>query len=506
MIPAVSMREALADPQLLGLALPGDSWRAWRTMLIASRGEPLTPEELDIFREVTGRDAPPPSPAEECTYAIGRRGGKDRAASVMAAYLAALCDHQHVLARGERGVCLCLGPDQRQAAITHNYIAGVFEQSPLLSKMVVNKTADVLSLENSIDVEVRSASFRRLRGITCVAVILTELAYFYSDQEGVNTDAQVLEAIRPSLATTEGPVVIISSPHARRGVLYENWRQHYGPKGDPLLLVARAPSRTFNPKLPQRVIDRAMERDPVSAKCEYLAEFRSDCDLLFGRDVLEQCVVPNRIELPFRDQGNLRYVAGCDMAGGSGTDSACLSISHAEEGVAVLDLVRERKPPFSPSQVIEEFAATIRAFDLHKVHGDKWASGFPAEIFAKHNVDYEPAEKTRSEFYRDFLPMVNSGLVELLDNPRLISQFASLERRVTRGGRETIDAAPGAGSHEDLANSAAISLVSTLRTRKPIEFGDIEDHLGEPLAAAAEGSPWAMFNSGPYDQFGNFRR
>ena len=34
------MREALGDDALLGQCLPGDSWAAWRTILIAALGEP----------------------------------------------------------------------------------------------------------------------------------------------------------------------------------------------------------------------------------------------------------------------------------------------------------------------------------------------------------------------------------------------------------------------------------------------------------------------------------
>jgi hypothetical protein len=44
-----TLREALADPCLLGKALPGDTWHAWRTILLATMGEPLTNEELSVF-------------------------------------------------------------------------------------------------------------------------------------------------------------------------------------------------------------------------------------------------------------------------------------------------------------------------------------------------------------------------------------------------------------------------------------------------------------------------
>ena len=64
MRPLVSMREALADPALLGSALPGPSWTAWRAMLIATMGEPLDDDELAIFRRHTGRDKSPSSRIE----------------------------------------------------------------------------------------------------------------------------------------------------------------------------------------------------------------------------------------------------------------------------------------------------------------------------------------------------------------------------------------------------------------------------------------------------------
>ena len=57
-------------------------------------------------------------------------------------------------------------------------------------------------------------------------------------------------------------------------------------------------------------------------------------------------------------------VAFCDPAGGSGTASMTLAIAHAgrRDGkvVAVLDLIREVRPPFSPEAVVAEFARAAR--------------------------------------------------------------------------------------------------------------------------------------------------
>ena len=56
MIPRVPLREALSDPNLLGAAIAGDSWRSWRTLLIAAMGEELREDERKVFSQLTGRE------------------------------------------------------------------------------------------------------------------------------------------------------------------------------------------------------------------------------------------------------------------------------------------------------------------------------------------------------------------------------------------------------------------------------------------------------------------
>jgi len=55
MKPSISIRKALADPNLLGGVLAGESWQAWRVLMIASMGEELLDEERAIFTKLTGR-------------------------------------------------------------------------------------------------------------------------------------------------------------------------------------------------------------------------------------------------------------------------------------------------------------------------------------------------------------------------------------------------------------------------------------------------------------------
>lgn len=458
----VTMRESLADPQILGSVMPGDSWAGWRVLLIAAMGERLTADERAVFTRLTGRDVEPLERVEELWAVVGRRGGKTRAAAVLAVYMAALVDHRDKLAVGERAVLPFISATTRQARKAFGYASGMMEATPMLAGLVTGKTAETLSLSNQVDLEIQPASWRGNRGDTAVAVIGDEAAFWRSD-DSANPDGEILNALRPALATTGGPLIIISSPYARRGELYKTWKRHHGPAGDPLILVAQAASRDLNPLLPQRVVDRAFERDPAAARAEFGAQFRSDVEALLTVEAVEGVTASGRIEL--EPLPGIRYLAHVDASGGS-ADSMTLAIAHREGTTGVLDAVRERKPPFSPEAVVEEFASLLKTYKVASVTGDRYAGEWPRERFRAHGIGYELAEETASEFYRDLLPLVNSGRVELLDHQRLAAQLVELERRTSRAGRDVIAHPPG--GHDDLANAVAGVLVRTAAGPAPL--------------------------------------
>jgi len=453
MIPRVPLREALSDPNLLGTAIAGDSWRSWRTLLIAAMGEQLREDEREIFSQLTGREHEPLERVHELACIIGRRGGKSRAMATLACYIAGLCDHGDALVPGERGIVLLIAPNQKQAKISLDYAEAIIQHSPIMRQLLANRTADALELSNDISVEVRPASFRSLRGPTYVAAICDEAAFWLAENSGsVNPDIEIINAVRPGLATTRGPLIIASSPYARRGVLWDVYRRHYGHDGDPLILVAHGASRMLNPSLPQHVVDRALETDRAHATAEYLAQFRTDVEGFVALEVVESCVGSYREMLPTE---GLTYRAFIDPSGGS-EDSMTLAIAHGStrpDERVIVDAVREVRPPFSPSAVVDDFAALLQRYRISKVVGDHYGGEFVKEPFRKHGISYEVCKQPKSDLFRDMLPLLNSGHVILPRHDRLIAQIVGLERRVSRAGRDSIDHAPGA--HDDVVNAVA---------------------------------------------------
>jgi hypothetical protein len=134
-----------------------------------------------------------------------------------------------------------------------------------------------------------------------------------------------------------------------------------------------------------------------------------------------------------------------------------LAIAHKEGVTAILDAVREVRPPFNPEAVVAEFAVLLKSYRIASVQGDKFGGEWPATQFRKHGIGYIAAEKPKSDLYRDVLPVINAGAAALLDHDRLVAQLTSLERRTARGGRDSIDHPPG--GHDDVANVVAGVLV-----------------------------------------------
>ena len=428
----MNILRALDDEKVFAPFFRGDSWSTWRVFLAALFALPLSSEQLAIYQQHTGRSTPPAQPSHEAWLVCGRRSGKSFVLAVVAIFLAAFRDWRSFLGPGEVGTIMIIAADRRQARVVMRYCFGLLRSVPMLAQLIESQTRESISLRNRVVIEVHTASFRSTRGYALIAGLLDELAFWPGD-DSAEPDYEVLSALRPGMATIPSSMLLCaSSPYARRGALFDAHRKHFGKDGDPIL-VWHAPTREMNPSIPERVVAEAMERDPASAAAEWLARFRTDVEALLTREAVEACISFDvRERAPMQ---SVRYYAFVDPSGGS-ADSMTLAIGHREDDVVVLDALRERRPPFSPEDVVSEFAELLKSYHISKIAGDRYAGEWPRERFREHGIVYEPAQKPKSDLYRDLLPAINSRKLDLLDDARLLTQLVSLERRTARGGRD----------------------------------------------------------------------
>jgi hypothetical protein len=453
--PSITILDAIQDQHLFAPWFrDAATWASWFVFLRALFGLAMTPDQLALFTECTGRTVAPTTPATEGWLIIGRRGGKSFVMALCAVFLACFRDYRVHLQPGERATVMVIATDRRQARVITRYVRGLLTDIPMLARLVDRESAESFDLSNHVTIEVAAASYKTTRGYTIAACLADELA-FWPTEDSAQPDYEILDAIRPGMVTIPGAMLLCaSSPYARRGALWDAWRKHFGRNDDPAL-VWKAATRTMNPTVPQSVIDAAMEVDPANAAAEYGAEFRTDIAAFIAREVIDAAIMSGRHELP--PVSGTSYAAFVDPSGGS-SDSFTLAIAHGgKDGRGILDVIRERRPPFSPDDVVQEFADLLKGYGIMRVSGDRYGGDWPAERFRAHGVGYEPSEKPKSSIYLELLPLMNSGRVELLDHLRLASQLCGLERRTSRGGKDSIDHAPG--GHDDIANAVAGALL-----------------------------------------------
>ena len=456
----INIVEAMDTPRLFRSSFAGASWDGWRTVLKAAFALPMSAAEIEFFRSIAARD-PPTKRVKEFWIIAGRRAGKDSISSLIVAYVAALFNRHTNLRPGESPLCLALACDRDQSKIILNYTRSYFTDIAALQKLVRRETATGLRLSNGVEVAIGTNNFRSVRGRPILCVVLDECA-FYRDETSARPDEETYKALTPGMLTMQPDAMLIgiSTPYRKAGLLYRKYCDGFGKNSDDVLVI-QAPSRTLNPTISQADIDAAMLEDPAHAAAEWMAEFRDDISGWATRELIEQSVdrdVTVRPPLP-----NVQYHSFVDSSGGI-RDSYCAAVAHAEAGVAILDCLIEIRAPFDPDSATARVADTLKAYRCHATVGDRYSAEWVVQAFKRCGVSYRHSDRDRSAIYLDALPLFTTGRAHLLDNKRLVTQLASLERKTSSLGKDKVDHGPG--GFDDAANVTAGALVLSVANKE----------------------------------------
>ncbi len=330
------------------------------------------------------------------------------------------------------------------------YAREPFRRLDAFKRAVERETADTLELDNGVSLSAYPCRPEAVRGVRACVVCVDELAFF-TTSEGRPVDTEMLRVARGRVATTGGRVIILSSPYAQSGALWDLHRKHYA-REDSTTLIWQAAAPDMNPKLPKDYLARMEADDPDAYRSEVLGEFRAGIASLFDPETLDVLVDRGRREsLP---EKGVHYAAHYDSSGGR-ADAAALAVAHRSGQVIHVDLVRRFPSPHNPETIIQAAAEILRAYGLDKVQVDRYAGDFPIRAFERAGIRATVAEKVTSEHHLGMLPLVNSRSVVLPDHPDLLRELRGLERRTGTGGKDVATHRPGA--HDDAA--AAVSAV-----------------------------------------------
>jgi hypothetical protein len=430
----IEIDQALADPNLLGAALGNvDSWNVWRSVLRATFGLRLSPEDRERFRSVAGMREPPSRRVDELWAVVGRRSGKTRTASAVACYIGLL--EQHDLAVGEIGYVLLLAASRSQASVAYRYVLGFLNASPILRQQIESVTADEVRLKGNVIIGVHTNNFRTVRGKSLLAVIGDESS-FWRDETSAQPDVETYRACMPALAATGGIWIGISTGYRRHGLLYTKWRDHFGQESNDVLVI-QGGTNQFNPTLSAEMIAKAKAADPEAADSEWSGGWRDDVSSFLDEATVDNAIDHSRpLELPPRD--GVQYLGFSDASGGR-HDAFTIAIGHREGDKIICDALRGTPAPFNPSDVVASYANLLKDYRVTKLRGDNYSAAWVETAWRAHGITYERAELNKSQIYLESLPLFVRGLIAVPNLPALSRELRMLERRTSRSSKEVVD-------------------------------------------------------------------
>lgn len=458
---------AFWDDKVFGNCFPEKhkgSWKNWLVFLKAIYGIQMNKGEFKIYQECTERRFESKEGYDSFFAIVGRRGGKSRIVSLIAAYEAVFGKWKKHLAPGQTAHIFIMGRDKDQAKNVFAYIRAFLGN---FQDLIKNEKVETIELTNGITLIIKAASSKGVRGYTTAGIILDELAFFpATETDSANPAEEIIQALVPGLLP-HGKLTGISTPRGKLGYLYKAYEANYA-NDDSKVLIWKANTDFMNPGYETEQKNRLIELGISKVTTEYDAEFEENVRTYIPEELLDISIDKYIYERSYDKEK--KYRAFIDPAGGSGKDSMTMAIAHQEGNLAILDCVREVKPRFEPKVVAKNFAEILRSYGIYEVRADKYGGEWVTTEFKEHGIRYIPSADDKSKIYYEFAGVLALGQARLLDISEMKKQFLVLERHLG-GKEEKIDHLRG--QNDDVANAAAGVVVDVFRTIS--KFATVED-------------------------------
>lgn len=206
---------------------------------------------------------------------FGRQTGKTTTVAVKAIHFA----YTNV-----KKTTLIVSASLRQSIILFDRIMGFIYSNKFLASSVKRKTHTIIKLSNGSKIIALPCSEHRLRGHTAHMIIVDEAAFV--------PDEVVVNVLNPMLATTDGTLILLSTPWGKKHFFYRAFI-------DPDFSVHKVKSSEC-PLIPAEFLKKQREYMTKEAfLMEYEAEFVEASMSYFGQDLIRSCI---DAELEFMDE------------------------------------------------------------------------------------------------------------------------------------------------------------------------------------------------------------
>ncbi len=461
----------------MNMVEPGGPSLGHRAFLKSFYGLELDQEELNFYYRATGRTTYVPREQKEVTAITGRRAGKTRLAVQIALYEAVR--HKR-LPRGGRAFILIIAPVLRQAQIAFDYVRDYVHGAPELMRLVVAERRSEIEFRNGITIRCEPCSSKTIRAPGVVCAICDELGY-WNEETAADSEREVMEALRPTMATFPNAKLIkISSPGRREGILFRNLQERESLSYN----VWQAGTRAMNPTVSNDFLEAEKSENEEYFRREYLGEFVDSLTGWITPEMLDPSVIRGQRELPRVSNGT--YVAACDPAFRS-SDFGFAILHHSDDGNITVAYAARWIPthnePLNFGAVSEQIKIVLERYGMNSLVGDQYCFAILRENFQRLGIYYREfsfGAHTRASIYGNLRQLITQLRIRIVDEPELLRQLRCLEQIIAPNGN--IDIRPPRSSKDDMAIAAALGAfeLSQVPERSSFSLGIVE-YAPEPL-------------------------
>jgi hypothetical protein len=170
---------------------------------------------------------------------------------------------------------LCLAPALRQSQELFGKVLGFYRDLGRPVKSAAERKLS-LELENGSRIVTLPGSEKTIRGFSGTSLLVLD--------EAARVDDELYFAVRPMLAVSGGALMMLSTPHGKRGVFYEEWTSGHGWER------YEVPAYSC-PRISERFLDEERASlPPFIFRQEYECSFEETEDQVFTTDMIDRAV------------------------------------------------------------------------------------------------------------------------------------------------------------------------------------------------------------------------
>lgn len=370
-----------------------------------------------------------------------RQSGKSLAVAIRALWQAFTFPNQ---------VILILAPTLRQSNIIFRYVKFYAENKNDILAHIVRNTTTEMWFDNGGQIYCLPSGHQsgdNIRGYAAKLIIIDEAAY---------VDEDAFLAIEPSLASTDGSLILISTPRGRTGFYYEA----FTPESEYKKMHLKAED---SPNIKKDfLIKRRSQLTENEFKQEYEAEFTTEANTYFRLDHIKNAMI---IEKEIDNaESNCEYEFGVDVARMGEDETVLIIVDKTNKKMVKID-THSKKPTTETLDMIRYWYNRFKPVSIN-VDSASMGAGV-CDILLKEQYPIKMIDLNRTAekeaIYENLKLLLERGTIKLLKDYKLEDQLKDIVYTFTQMGRHL--SASSDRRHEDRVDGLCLACANI----KPIE-------------------------------------